>query len=546
MRRMAFLLVLLLSVPACRPNDPPAPAPVSRKKAVVVETWGAGFLEIEDGRKIVHVKGTPYEMGFQYGYLLEKDLASVVETLEAFAQGSRIPAFATGLVKLFAAIIFRPYFPADVLEEIRGIVDGAHEKNFLSLLSEEDLIFLNSLIDLGATLDLARINCTGLAVWGPRTVGGKLFQTRNVDLFVGSGLENHAIVAIHKPEGKVPYANAGWVGLLGAITAQNAHGLAISQVWAKSTDEGFGKPWGLITRQIMQEGTGVEDAVRLFRDEPHRTYGCNFVFSDRGDGRGGRPAGVSIEVTATLFAEFTDSDRREDQALWNGENYNVSLPHAVFRGDCALDPRIRARNLFSNGPTGDPRTAGAYKSRYKGQADRVLAYERAGVPIGMEEMRQISREVAIPASSLQCVVMNNSDLELWVANARIEDGKTYAAADEPYHFYDFGYYVPTADLAVTSASVRRRGTIPCTVAVENLGARRPLDLHFSLEMWGNRYDLATRASQPFPDPQGKPLEILVPLPRDVPAGTGRLVLSVRDSGTVDLVDRDEVEIEITR
>ena len=50
-------------------------------------------------------------------------------------------------------------------------------------------------------------------------------QTRNVDLFTGSGLENHTVLTIEKRLGKIPFANCGWAGMLGAISGLTA-GLA--------------------------------------------------------------------------------------------------------------------------------------------------------------------------------------------------------------------------------------------------------------------------------------------------------------------------------
>jgi hypothetical protein len=294
----------------------------------------------------------------------------------------------------------------------------------------------------------------------------------------------------------------------------------------------------------MAEGVGVEDAVRVMKAQPMRTYGCNFVFADRGDGRGGRPAGVAIESTARMFAEFRDNDPREDRALWNGQNYNVTIPEAVFRGDCALDPAIRAKNLYSNGPDGDPRTANAYKRRYKGQSDRILAFERAGVLMGQAEAEQISRECAMVKSSLQCVVMNNTDLQIWVANSRIDGPTTvHQAFREPYHHYDVDYYMPTVRLKTGSGTSFASGTsIPCTLEKGNLGSSRRLDLHFSLEVQGRRYGLATYNARSFPQGPDRTISLTVPLKAGIPTGEARLIVEMMDAGTADLVDRDTVAI----
>src|SRR4051794_5787703 len=42
---------------------------------------GKGFLEEVDGYRVLHVKGTPYEMGFQQGALLKDDIRELVRFL---------------------------------------------------------------------------------------------------------------------------------------------------------------------------------------------------------------------------------------------------------------------------------------------------------------------------------------------------------------------------------------------------------------------------------------------------------------------------------
>ena len=40
--------------------------------AETLATCGAGWLERVDGQLVLHVKGTPYEMGYQHGALLKQ------------------------------------------------------------------------------------------------------------------------------------------------------------------------------------------------------------------------------------------------------------------------------------------------------------------------------------------------------------------------------------------------------------------------------------------------------------------------------------------
>jgi hypothetical protein len=450
-----------LSVPVSSQPTAPPPTPGRSRSAVVVARLGEGFLELHhNDKKVLHTKGTSYERGVQYGYLVGDEVEGILGKVPAYLarMGGNLGAYAQTLITPAGSLIMRPYFDRDALEEIRGILDGMRLRNPQTFVREQDLIFMNSLIDIGAVVDLQTLKCSGLAVWDDISKDRKLFQTRVVDLMVGSGFEAHTLVVIAKPTGGVPYLNPGWAGMIGCASGLNAHGVGVSQVWAFSVDKGFGRPWILSMRELMSTGSSVDDAIRILSTD-RRTYGSNFVFADRGDTRGGRPKGIAIEVSQRDFALFESNDPKEDQALWSGQPYSIKIPFAVFRGDCAMDPTLRSRQTASHGPTGDPRTANAYRDRYEGQGRRILAYVNAGQKIGADECIEITKGVAMRRNSLQCCVYSNTDLEVWVANARIDPtGQGHDAWTEPYLHYSLDDYAPVAR-AVPDRSSARLGEV---------------------------------------------------------------------------------------
>src|SRR5918997_4692157 len=52
-----------------------------RAESRTVARCGAGFLEAVDGYRVLHVKGSPYEMGYQQGALLKDDIHALVRFL---------------------------------------------------------------------------------------------------------------------------------------------------------------------------------------------------------------------------------------------------------------------------------------------------------------------------------------------------------------------------------------------------------------------------------------------------------------------------------
>lgn len=534
-------------------NTPPAGPVVKTKAAVLVRRSGRGFLERQGSVYVAHLRGAPYEMGLQYGELLGPEIEGVFAKMVQYA-GSQVRQVPTQLVPFLkplatglVASLFRPYFKADELDQIRGIVEGMKRRNPATRMSADDFIFINSMVDLGGIFDASSFKCSSIAAWGALTVDGKAFQTRNVDLSVGTGLEEYPLVAVFKPEGGVPFISLGYMGLLGVVSGMNAHGLGLGQVWAFSKDVQFGRPWPMIVRELMGSASGYEEAINAFQNEPRRTYGSNFVFADRGDARGGRPGGCSIEVSARDFASFLDDDPREDAAQYQGQPYAIRIAECVFRGDCCIDPVLRSRQTGAKGPTGDPRQAGSYQNRYEGQAKGLLAFKQQGVLIGPDEMRKISQDVAMRKSSLQCCVYANSDLKVWVSNARDVAGGSVLAYQEPYHEYDFNYYVPTLTVRTATSVVPVGSRLRCALSTSNLGDARELDVHLRIEAAGREWPLAGVIGPwrvAFPARQTFARDIIIDLPGNLPAGPCTLRFDACEQGTRDLVDTTAVEVTV--
>lgn len=527
---------------------PAAPPARPRNGVTVVARHGEGWLELHHGgRKVLHTKGTSYERGVQYGVLVGDEVEGVLTKLPQYvaAQGVGLATSFAPLITPLGSMIMKPYFDQDALDELRGILDGMRLRNPNTFVTEQDLIFMNSIIDIGAIVDLDVFQCSSLAVWGPIAKDGKLFQTRNTDLMVGSGIESHTLIVMAKPTGGVPYVNPGYAGMIGCASGLNAHGIGVGQVWAFSLDRGFGRPWILATRELMATGDDVDDAIRIFSSH-RRTYGSNFVFADRGDTRGGVPRAIAIESSQANLQFFESMDPKEDLALWNGQPYAIKIPFAVFRGDAALDPILRSRQTASNGPTGDPRASGAYRARYKGQADGIQSFINAGVKLGAQELIQISHDVAMPNDSLQCVVYANTDLELWVANARKDATGIHQARKEPYLHYSLDDYAPVTRAVPDKTTFARGETLRVAVPIETLGKGHALDVHVGLEVAGVTTVLGSARNVVLADRGATTAIVTITIPANLTnVGLGHLVAEVVEAGTQDLVDVARTGVTVT-
>lgn len=81
MKRLSLLLLTLLVL---------MPLTVS---AQTVARCGSGWLEMIDGYPVLHLKGTPYEMGYQHGALMKESVQKNMHTLLEVKGGQTLVEF---------------------------------------------------------------------------------------------------------------------------------------------------------------------------------------------------------------------------------------------------------------------------------------------------------------------------------------------------------------------------------------------------------------------------------------------------------------------
>ena len=375
----------------------------------LVATAEAARVEYDEGLPIVHLSGTPYELGRQHGETLREEVrASVSRVLGYFRAYLKIPLVRSWAVNWWLDVAWnpaKPFIPPDYLEELRGLADGSG-------------VPLRELCRLHAIPDRT-YSCSNFAAWGRATAGGRLIHVRNLDWNIDAGIQRFAVVFVVHPDGKRAFVNAGWAGFIGVLTGVNDARLSVGQVGAETVDATFqGEPMAFLMRGVLETAGTVEEAAAIVTAAP-RTVGVNYVFSDAGAKRA-----IVLETTHRHARSFQADDPAE-----HGVSYARPMPDAVFRADAAMDPVIRDCQLASRGDPRrpgleDPAGSSAYDVRYLGQADGLMAQFGTLDP---ESAKQIARAVA-PNSNVQSVVVAWPDL--WVANAQ---GTTPAARTTYHH-----------------------------------------------------------------------------------------------------------------
>lgn len=264
--RTLFLCGVLLL--ACLASD---------SRAETVARCGRGWLEHIDGYPVVHLKGTPYEMGYQHGALLKEHIRAnlhyIVEvkgtTPIHFGPLKFHPRAAIETIVKFQ----RPHTPGRYTEELRGLAAGAD----VPLADVEMANFIPELF-----------HCSGFAVHGSATKDGTLYHGRVLDYKIDWHLQDHAVLIVAEPEGGIPSVNVSYAGFIGSVTGMNAEGISIGEMGGRGFGHWDGTPMALLVREVLQTAHDLDEAIAVFRDR-RRTCQYYYVIAD---GKANRAVGM--------------------------------------------------------------------------------------------------------------------------------------------------------------------------------------------------------------------------------------------------------------
>jgi isopenicillin-N N-acyltransferase-like protein len=330
---LALILILLAIilffafVPALGNGDPYLPSleEANRlKETTPVEedsrkTFGHGSLEKRGDLYVLKLRGSPYEMGYQHGALLEREIRQgavpfydrVVDNVSPFKQMG--PVRRWFLAQYFDWAVYRPlliHSPRGFVEELKGLADGSglpfpvvFRGNMLSELNMN----LEKRLSKAPTKHLQRSECTSFAAFGEMTPDGGLIVGRNTDYW-GVGLwDQYHTVMFYEPAQGFRFANVSSAGLLKCNACMNEKGICLGGHFLFSDDvqpEGAG--FTALEIEIMKNAASVDDAYRLVADSP-RAGAFAYLVADgqRGD------AGV-IEASASTAG----LRRAENGQIW--------------------------------------------------------------------------------------------------------------------------------------------------------------------------------------------------------------------------------------
>jgi isopenicillin-N N-acyltransferase-like protein len=399
-----IFLLSLASVTGCGylridPMSPYLRSAIVTSPEIEQQIVSKGRLEWSaDGRvRVLYVQGTPYERGYQHGYLLRKEIQDNIVYL--WEQATK--KYHSEELFLEAYERQRPYIPQEFIDEMHGLAHGSK----VPLHIIHAIHALPEVTEWGGKRQLKETvqkmmageigtSCSNLATQGKATADGSMYVVRILDwgLHRISKLHKYPLITVTKPESGHVAANIGWVGFLGAVSGMNERGITLGEMgYGDPPGETMsGKPMVFMLREILQQADSLADVRRIIST----SKGTNSFVYLMSDGK-------------TRDAEMYM--RNKDRFL-------------VFQEGQDIDADGRKVPAIS-------------QTVYGGHKTELMTTELQS-SFGKVDAELLMKDL-IPKfamkSNFQNVVYDPVKLRFWVSNAR---SKELRAAEQPYTFFD--------------------------------------------------------------------------------------------------------------
>jgi hypothetical protein len=395
---IAAVFLGLVALPAARPQ--------------VIAREGKGSLERVEGRLLLRVKGTPFEMGFQHGRLLKDMIRTTVErVIDNKDKVSKKPEYT--LYKVLRGIMHTrllPHVPKNLIEEMKGLSEG-------SGVPMDDLV--------AANLFPEAFHCTGAALHGKATHDGSLYHVRILDYMTDIGLQETAIIVIAEPEGRRAWLNVGFAGFTGSVTGMNDKGITIGEMGGGGVGRFDGTPMAFLIREALERASNLGEAEAVFRDAK-RTCEYYYVISDPNV-----PDAIGIHATPKRFdvvkpgetyafvevPEGMPDDVEPDKVCLTGVRLKQSDHVIEFKGK-------GFKGVFAKQPEDTVLISGA--DRFQCFAERLAKVHGS---VDEKALMEIVLRPVSMKSNLHTAIFHPGTREVWVAVAA-KDGSP--ACDQPY------------------------------------------------------------------------------------------------------------------
>jgi hypothetical protein len=238
------------------------------------KTWlGESWVTRREGLLVIHLKGSPFELGYANGALLQPQIHTLENEFLEMIHGYVPRDWALGLLKKY--VIYRNRHLSDYVSQERrteilgatlGCPDihpelGPYYNRVLNYHAAHDISYM--MIDNPLT---TRAGCTSFGAWGGRTAQGHLLTGRNFDWEAAEVFSRDRVLVMCEPDQGIPFISLSWAGMIGVVSGMNRAGISVTLNGAPSKlpDE-TATPSALVARDVLQQAHNLAEALEILR-----------------------------------------------------------------------------------------------------------------------------------------------------------------------------------------------------------------------------------------------------------------------------------------
>lgn len=236
------------------------------------KVWlGKSWMSHREGLPVVHLQGSPFEIGYAHGVLLQDQMHTLENEFLQMIQGYVPRHWVMEALKNY--IIYRNRHLSDFVSEkyrmeIFGTTLGCPD------IHPEEGSFYNRLLNYHAAHDVsylmidnplvARAGCTAFGAWGNATESGHLFTGRNFDWEAAEVFSRDRVVIMCEPDGGIPFISLSWAGMAGVVSGMNRAGISVTINGAPSSlPSETATPVAMVARDVLQMSHNLNEALNI-------------------------------------------------------------------------------------------------------------------------------------------------------------------------------------------------------------------------------------------------------------------------------------------
>lgn len=234
---------------------------------------GKSWTGQREGLTVVSLKGSPFEMGYAHGKLLEAKMHTLENEFMEMIHDYVPRRWAVQALKTY--VIYRnrnlsDFVPLNYRMELYGTTLGCRD------IHPEEGSFYNRLLNYHAAHDVSymlidnplvtRAGCTSFGAWGTATEGGHLITGRNFDWEAAEVFSRDRVVVMCEPDGGIPFISLSWAGMAGVVSGMNRAGVSVTINGAPSSlPRDTATPVAMVARDILQRSHNFAEALEILR-----------------------------------------------------------------------------------------------------------------------------------------------------------------------------------------------------------------------------------------------------------------------------------------